>query len=235
MTFGNEYSSDYAYFIAGGRTLATIKQYEANKANIKGLYAEIVDELGAKDTVGLGGNSHFTFDEPVSNPALKFDGKNKSGEYSYTPNPETPEGRNLRARLEDVPEFDLGQVIFARRLTGAEKTSTNPDKLKQGYGYKNSHYEENSVMTSATFEKYGDTYVVSVPRTIHGIFNAASAKASIDEHYEQAAGYTYQWWTPPDSTPIPYSKVIELQEKEKGDQLTERSVTKKVAVQRHAS
>ena len=78
-----------------------------------------------------------------------------------------------------------------------------------------------------TFDKIGDTYVVSVPRVIRGVFNAASAKASKEDHYDQAAGYTFEWWSPPDSTQIPYSKLVELREKEKGDQLVPRTVMQK--------
>ena len=231
MYFGEEYSSNYAHYIAGGSTLVAIKKYEADKENVKGMYAEIVKELGARDISGMGRNSYFTFSAPVENPALEFEEKSGKGEYVYSPNSSTPEGLALLERLQDVPDFDLVQHIFAKRLTGAEQISTNPDKLRQAYGYKNSHYDENSPATSATYSKYGDTYVVNVPRTVRGIFNAASAKASREDHYDQAAGYTYQWWTPPDSTAIPYSRVIELQEKEKGEQLTQRSVLRKVAVQ----
>lgn len=228
MTLGQEYSNDYAHFIAGGSTLDAIKKYEADKENVQGMYADIVKDLGAKDFSGMRRNPYFSFAAAVENPALTFAKQDKSGDYVYSLNATTPEGRALQDKLKDVPDFDLGQRVFAKRVTGAEQVSTNPDNLDPGYGYQNSHYGENALATSATFSKYGDTYVVSVPRTVRGIFNEASAKASKEDHYEQAAGYTYEWWIPPDSTPIPYSKVIELQEKEKGDQLAPRSVTRKV-------
>jgi hypothetical protein len=83
--------------------------------------------------------------------------------------------------------------------------------------------------TAATFTKYGDTYVVSVPRVIRGIFNEASAKASEKDGYTQAAGYRYENWTPPDSVQIPYSKTIELREQQLGDQLKPVTVMKSVA------
>ena len=76
--------------------------------------------------------------------------------YVYSPNSPTPDGRALLERLEDVPDFHLGLRIFAKRLTGTEQIRTNPDKLRQSYGYKNSHYDENTVATSATYSKYGD-------------------------------------------------------------------------------
>ncbi len=227
MAFGDEYSSNYAYFIAGGATLAVIEKYEADRADTKGMQAAIAKEYGAKEFTGFGASGYLVFEKPIEHPALLLEDVYKSGDHVYRANSATPEGKALQAKFADVPEFDLTQGVFARRLTGAEKIATNPDDLQQnGYG-SGGHWSEKNTTTAATFTKYGDTYVVSVPRVIRGIFNEASAAASIQDHYTQAAGYTYERWTPPDSSEIPYSQVIALQEKQKGDQLAQRSVTKK--------
>ncbi|MBL8714053.1 MAG: hypothetical protein JNM12_14255 [Alphaproteobacteria bacterium] len=228
MAFGDEYSSNHAYFIAGGTTLAAIKKYEADSANPQAMQAVIVQEYGAKAFTGFGETGYLVFDKPVEHVALVLHTVHASGEHVYRPNHDTAEGRALQEKFADVPEFDLTHHVFAKRLTGAETVATNPDNLQPGGGYSaNGYYGENARESAASFQKYGDTYVVSVPRVIRGIFNDASAAASIKDNYPQAAGYTYERWTPPDSTEIPYSKVIELQEKQKGDQLAQRSVTKK--------
>ncbi|MCC7036957.1 MAG: hypothetical protein IT560_06565 [Alphaproteobacteria bacterium] len=231
MAFGDEYSSDYAYFIAGGTTLAAIKKYEADSADTKGMQAAIAKEYGAKEFTGVGERGYLVFDNPVENPALVLHTVYKSGGHVYRPNTDTAEGRALQEKFADVPEFDLSHHVFAKRLTGAETVATNPDHLRPSSGPVGiGHYNENATSSAASFRKYGDTYVVSVPRVIRGIFNEASAKASVEDNYTQAAGYTYERWTPPDSTEIPYSKVIELQEKQKGDQLAQHSVKRKIAV-----
>lgn len=183
----------------------------------------------AKKFSGFGSVGYLLFDNAIDHPALKLDEVYSSGEHAYAPNRATPEGRALQEKIADVPEMDLTQRIFAKRLTGVASVLTNPDNLHDSGSYARSHYDEKATATAATFEKYGDTYVVSIPRTIRGTFNEASAKASVEDRYTQAAGYTYEWWTPPGSREIPYSKVIELQEKEQGDQLFRRSVTKKTA------
>lgn len=227
MAFGDEYSSNYAYFIAGGSTLDAIKKYEADKADTKGMQAAIAREYGADSFDGFGETGYLVFKSATEHPALKLYKIYDHGGHVYSPNPETPEGKALQAKFSDVPEFDLTQHVFSRRLTGHESVQTNPDNLQQGGYGNNGHYGEKATATAASFTKYGDVYVVSIPRVIRGIFNEASAAASIQDHYPQAAGYTYERWTPPDSTEIPFSKVIELQEKQKGDQLAQRSVTKK--------
>ncbi|MDI1227448.1 MAG: hypothetical protein PSY14_07175 [bacterium] len=229
MPFGEEYLTDHAYFIAGGATLAVIEKYEADRANTKGLQDAIAKEYGAKKFSGLGDSGYLVFDTAVDHPALKLDEVYKSGDHVYAANRTTPEGRALQEKFSAVPDFDLTQSIFARRLTGAKTVVTNPDNLHDSGGYGNHHYREKHATTAATFQKYGDVYVVSIPRTVRGTFNAASAKASVEDRYQQAAGYTYEWWTPPDSRQIPYSRVVEMEEKEKGDQLARRSVTKKIA------
>ena len=228
MAFGDEYSSNYAYFIAGGSTLAAIEKYEADRANPKALQSAIAKEFGAKEFTGFGESAYLVFEKPVQNPALVLEEVYKSGDSVYRPNLDTPEGKALQARFADIPEFDLSQDIFAQRLTGAAFIETNPDHLQQGYDGGLGHYRDKATATAATFTKYGDTYVVSMPRVIRGIFNEVSAKASVDEHFSQAAGYRYEWASPPDSTEIAYSKVVELNEKQKGDQLNKRSIAKKV-------
>jgi len=232
MALGKEYSSDYAYFIAGGKTLETIKQYESDVANEKQLRAALAQELGGKDITGSRFEATLYSDKEITAPpgfTLERKPEGKSKLWAYKADRKTAEGRAVIERLEEIPQFDLGRRIFAKRLTGATEVLTNPDNLHQAFGDSNSHYDQKRTTWTASFSKYGETYVVSVPRTVRGIFNEESKRASIEDHYDQAAGYTYYWFTPPDSKEIPYSKLIELQEKEKGDQLAQRTIKAKIA------
>jgi len=226
---GAEYSTDYAYFIAGGRTLAAIESYLDDKKNSKALRAAIAQDVGALDVIGYKGrDASLVFDHAVENPALTPDDVSGAGQrYYYRPDETTPEGKALIARIDDIPDFDMTHSVFARRLMGVEEVATNPDNLQDSFGNANRNYAEGATARAASFSQYGDTYVVSVPRTVRGIFNEASRKSSEEEGYTQAAGYVYDWATPPDSQPIPYSKVVELQEREKGDQLAPRTVMRK--------
>lgn len=230
MAFGNEYTSDYAYFIAGGKTLEAIKQYEYDKEHEKEILKGIAEELGGTSLVGSVHEITVYADKELSNPILKLEEQreNRNGKFwVYQVDRNTPEGAALFERIADIPTFDLTHRVFGRRLTGKETVLTNPDNLQESYG--NSHYREKNEAATASFQKIGDTYVVSTPRVIRGVFNDESKEASLRDHYNQAAGYTYEWYTPPDSQPIPYSRVVELREQEKGDQLKPATVAKKVA------
>ena len=233
MAFGQEYADNYAHFIAGGRTLDIIKQYEADVENPQPLKDALAKEYGAVSMSGGKYSALFTFTKETTHPALTlFDTKEKDGKtsYSYEANEETAEGKALLEKLRNIPDLELTYSLFAKRLTGQEDVKTNPDHLRDPQNYSDSGpYSENHRTTSATYRQYGDTYVVSVPRTVRGVFNAASQKESEEKGYNCAAGYRYEWFTPPDSTPIPYSKVVELREKTLGDQLTPRRVPKSIA------
>jgi len=229
MSFGQEYSDHYAHFIAGGRTLEIIKQYEADCKNTQTLLNDIAHEYGAESLNGGRYSATLRFAEKTKHPALKFT-KEKTEEdgrvvYLYDINPETPEGDALLDKIDDVPTGnELTYALFAKRLTGEKDVPTNPDHLRDQYTNDSNHYGLNHTTTSAMYHKYGDTYVVSVPRTVRGVFNAASKKESKEKGFNCAAGYRYEWFTPPDSKPIPYSKTIELREKALGDQLAPRRV-----------
>ena len=126
MATERDYSSDNAHFIAGGKTLDIIKQYEADVADPRSLEKAIVRELGAKErSDGL-----FIFDQPVENPALRFFSLRKpNDDHAYAVSDETPEGEALKNRLRDIPFIDEYQRIFSNRLTGTRDISINPDKL----------------------------------------------------------------------------------------------------------
>lgn len=234
MALGKEYSTNHAYFIAGGKTLETIEKYIHDSEH----YSEIVDgiaaEYGAKDVVGSRYEVSFFFENEVNIPGLKLDrppkeNKEDGPSWVYDADADTPEGQAIMERFADLPHLDLTQRIFAKRLTGVQEVPTNPDNLQEGFGSDTpDHYRENAMATAATFSKYGDVYVVSVPRTIHAYYDEASKEASVKHSFNVAAGYTYDWFTPPDSVEIPYSKVIELGEAELGDQLEKRTVKKQV-------
>ncbi|MDE1152780.1 MAG: hypothetical protein PW788_09610 [Micavibrio sp.] len=226
-TFGKEYSTDYAYFIAGGKTLDAIKQYEADAANPQQAFLKIAQSYGAEAFFGSAYMAAFVFANETSSPAFKDGTATADGKFEYAANSATPEGKKLLAELANVPDMDLTHRAFARRLTGTEYAPTNPDKLYEDAGSSHSHYSENHSAVAASFSKYGDTYVVSVPRVVRGIFNEAAQKAP-DERYTNTIGYTYEWLTPADSTPIPYSKVIELREQTLGEQLTPRVTARKI-------
>ena len=229
MAFGQEYADHYAHFIAGGRTLEIIKQYEADCENPQPLLDKLAREYGAESLKGGRYNATFRFTEKTTHPALTFmqEKTEKDGTtvYLYDINTETPEGLALYDKMEDIPSgLEMTYALFAKRLTGQKDVPTNPDHLRDQYINDNGHYGLNHTTTSAMYRKYGDTYVVSVPRTVRGVFNAASKKESEEQGYSCAAGYRYDWFTPPDSKPIPYSKVVELREKTLGDQLAPRRV-----------
>tara|TARA_R110002124_G_scaffold141145_6_gene305557 strand:- start:509 stop:1237 length:729 start_codon:yes stop_codon:yes gene_type:complete len=235
MSFGQEYSDHYAHFIAGGRTLEIIKKYEADCENPQPLLDEIAREYGALSLKGGRYNATFRFAEKTTHPALTFmqEKTEKDGKtvYLYDINTDTPEGLALYDKMEDIPSgLEMTYALFAKRLTGQKDVPTNPDHLRDPSGRSdNGHYGLEHTTTAAMYRKYGETYVVSVPRTIRGVFNAASKKESEEKGYPCAAGYRYEWLTPADSTPIPYSKVIELREKTLGDQLVPRRVPKTIA------
>lgn len=235
MAFGQEYADSYAHFIAGGRTLEIIKQYEADKKNPQPLLDEIAREYGALSLKGGRYNATFRFAEKTTHPALEFmkEKTEKDGRvvYLYDINHDTPEGAALFDKLEDIPTgMEATFSLFAKRLTGQEDVKTNPDRLRDTSYGGSGPYSEDYSTTPAIYRQYGDTYVVSVPRTVRGVFNEASEKETQKEGYKIAAGYRYEWFTPPDSTPIPYSKVVELREKTLGDQLAPRRVPGRISV-----
>ncbi len=229
MTFGAEYSDRaYAHFIAGGRTLDIIIKYEEDKKNAKETVEALRQELRATNIFFL---NTFLFDHKIDDPRFVLNEKHshlEESDFNYAITHATPEGRAFQARVDDIPFLPGDYKIFARRLTGTEEVHTNPDHLKDhrsigsGIGY------GDCATVAATYEKYGDIFVVSVPRVIHGIFNEVSRAQDKEYHFtgdvRMSDGYRYDWFTPPDSTPIPWSKVIELQEKELGDQTAPREV-----------
>lgn len=235
MAFGQEYADHYAHFIAEGRTLDVIKQYETDCANPQPLLDEIAREYGALSLKGGRYNATFRFAEKTDHPALEFmeEKTEKDGRvvYLYDINHDTPQGIALFDKMENIPTgLEMSFALFAKRLTGQKEITTNPDNLRDpSGGNDNRHYGLEHTTTAAIYRQYGDTYVVSVPRTIRGVFNAASQKDSEENGYHCAAGYRYEWFTPPDSKPIPYSKVIELREKTLGDQLAPRRVPGSIA------
>ncbi len=233
MAFGDEYTSNDVHFIAGGRTLEFLKRYEWEKQNPDAALAEIAKEYGGIHAIGSGyEGASMLFVQPVNNPLFinqepqSFKGKDT---WYYTVNPDHPDAAALIERINAVPKYELGFNRFAKRFTGEESTFTNPDNLRDPDGYSSSPYRIGGQANSAIYRKYGDTFVVSVPRVVRGIFNEASAKLSAEERVPMAAGHTFEWFTPPDSQQIPYSKVIELREQSLGDQLKARTVNKPVA------
>ncbi len=226
MAFGKEFSDQDAHFIAGGRTLELIRKYEEDERNAKDTVENLRQELGASF---LAFPYYYLFDHEIADPRFVLDDKDKKSETrTYVINNETPEGRAFQERVDDIPHLSLTFKIFARRLTGAEEIHTNPDHLKDSASGSSHSYGEYAT-TAATYRKYGDVYVVSVPRVIHGVFNEASQALDKQYHFDgkrarMSDGYRYDWFTPPDSEPIPYSKVIELREKELGSQTEPRAV-----------
>ena len=217
---GSEYSDSYAHFIAGGKTLAVIRKFEDDCKNHKQLIQNIADEYGAKRVwpeLQL-----FLFEHETNHPALKLEEHDaKSGTYEYTVDEATPEGKALAERFKDTPSgLTLTFRIFAHRLTGTEETERNPDKIITHSN--NDTYGKDKTTTSAIYYKYKDTYVVSVPITVKAIFSEAAKNS--EDHGGHIIGHSYDWFTPPDSQQIPSSKVVELQEKAKGDQLIRHKV-----------
>lgn len=229
MAFEHQYLDKSAHFIAGGRTLEIIKKYEYDQEHWKEAYAAIAKEFGANELHGNRFLPFFLFDNPVSNPALDAGEADKTRDgktvYLYKVNPDTPEGKALMQRIGDIPKNELGFHLFAKKLTGQENTPVNPDNLEDPQAAKpNAYYPHpnyaNTEYDAAIYRKYGDTYVVSTPLVVRGIFNDAAKK--------EAEGYTYEWFTPPDSEQIPYSKVVEIREKALGDQLKPQVSTQAV-------
>lgn len=220
--FGKEYTSNNAYFIAGGRTLALVKEYEEQKRSSFGPLDAIAADYGGialqRDESGI---KLFAFkkldseglelkefvDAPSAGTAL----------YVYSPKADTPAGQAIIERVSNVP--GPANEVFGKWLTGKQLTETNPDGLSDHENLGRGHYYKGTELASATFERYGDAYVIAVPRVIRGVFNDEAKKLSKGGRFNISAGYTYEWFTPPDSTPIPYSKVVELQEQQLGDQL----------------
>jgi len=228
MTFGAEFSDQYAHFIAGGRTLELIRKYEEDEENAKATIDALKEELGATYIVFP---YYYVFDHEIEDPRFVLNEKDsdpQSPSFCYEINWDTPEGRSFQERVDDIPHMSPTYTIFARRLTGTEEVYTNPDHLSNPQDSGSGNYSKYATV-SAMYGKYGDTYVVSVPRIIHGIFNEASQALDKKYHFTRGTakvsdGYHYDWFTPPDSEPIPYSKVIELREKELGSQTTPREV-----------
>lgn len=231
MAIGWEYTDNDVHFIAGGRTLALIRQYEWDKANPDKVYARIAGEYGGIGAAGSAESAGVIFAQAVDNQLFINPSpqqyKGTEAIY-YSVNLELPEGRELAQRIEDVPAYELGFNRFAKRLTGAEETRINPDDLRdRGPGASSSPYNRDyDEVIAASYRKYGDTYVVSVPRVVRGIFNDAAAPDPRDGDVRRASGYTFEWFTPPDSQQIPFSKVVELRESILGDQLAPRVVEK---------
>lgn len=222
MSFGSHYSdSNYAHFIAGGRSLALIRQYLEDVRNRDALSTALAREVGAEEIIGKA----FKSSQPLQHPALVFDEKN-GNTYFYTLDCATAEGAALQARLEDIPPaFTLVHDVFARRLTGAAKTQTNPDNLRLPVGsVLGAHFGDQHETWSASFEKIGEDYVISVPRAIRGVFNSAATPQDEARGLRHADGYEYAWFTPPDSELIPLSRLIALREAQKGDQAQPRRV-----------
>lgn len=222
--FGKEYSSDNAYFIAGGRTLELIKKYEEDQKNPDALFDAIAHEYGAKKQYS---GQIFMFDQETKNPAFKLDIYGSKDEWVYIVNEETPEGRALEERLKDVPFVNNS---FPKRLTGKADILVNPDNIDQEI-HGSTPYAPGTTRYAAGYRQYGDIYVVSIPRTIHAVFNDASKRYQ-DMGSNVAGGYRYEWFTPPDSQPIPYSKVVELKEKELADQTKPQQINKLVVLRR---
>jgi hypothetical protein len=233
MAFGSEYSDDHVHFIAGGRTRALIEKYIWEKENADKVLEGIAKEYGGiAATGGAGEGASMLFAAPTDNPLFtggEPDSYKGQKAYYYKVNTALPEGKALAGRINDVPKWELGFNRFAKRLTGAETVNANPDDLRDFGGGEGRMYGSEYGTLSAYYRKYGDTYVVSVPRVLRGVFNEASEKLSQENRVKMSAGYTYEWFTPPDSTQIPYSKVIELREQELGDQLKPQVASKPVA------
>ncbi len=229
MGFGSEYSDDHVHFIAGGRTLAIVEQYIWDKEHAKEILQDLARDMGAADVIPGDRAVVFIFDQPTENPLLNYvenrPYKGKDNFY-YEARKDTPEGLALHNRVNDVPLYELGFDLFAKRLTGAETVLANPDHLRENLGGAPGRYDSEYGIDAASYSKFGDTYVVSVPRVLRGVFNEASEKLSVEKRVPMAAGHTFEWFTPPDSQQIPYSKVIELREKVLGDQLKPAVVMK---------
>ena len=239
--FADDYSSPYAYFIAEGRSLEAIKKEEAFKANIDAMEEAIARDYGA-DRYEYGS---LYSDHPLpENPALALSMITATGgglqpnlmyeknstydgpkEYSYRANWHVPEGEALRDRMDSIPEY-YRNVTFLMELFGKNEygdlkvdyTLINPDKLENPETHTTyTTFGDTNDASAAKWTKYGDTYVIAVPRTIRGIFNAASEKETAKlglTDTKIAAGYRYDWFTPPGSKPIPYSEVLKLAKKE---------------------
>jgi hypothetical protein len=234
--FGAEYSSDSAYFIVKkrrlfgrrGRTLELIKKLEDEYKNREAILAEVAREYGANELTAIG-VFIFKSDHDIADPALKFEpdfSSDPQKDFFYTINEKTSEGRALQERLDDLPAYAIDNRVFARRLTGAEYVVVNPDKLQEPGTYE-TRFGGRENAQAAHYRKYGNVYFVEVPITLRGIFNEVSEKESI-RGAKRFAGYIYEWFTPPDSRQIPYSKVIKLREKELGDQKKPRQVNVKL-------
>lgn len=234
--FFEEYLSTHAFFIAGGRTLEVIKKYEDDVNNHMDLLKEVAQQMGAKEYL----LTVFTFDHEIDpHPALQklkrvipLAKGEKETEYCYCINENTEEGRLLREQIEnDTPSNVSGPEIFAKRLFGTAKVTTNPDNL---FDYKRDnlpedHYRAEYQVPAASYHKYGEIYVVAVPRTVRGIFNQVSEDPNERDYHYVTEGYRYEWATPPDCQPISYSQVIALRENEAGDQNEKKEVRERIA------
>lgn len=219
--FGKEYFTQTAYFLARGRTLDIIKKYEADKASAKQDLAQIAAEYGAVEI-------YPALEEACSKQTLDPDiFENREGN-SYRIRRDTPAGQALLERIADIPDTDWHQHIFAKRLSGAKETKLNPDNIDE-YGER--HYELNKTDTAARFSRIGDEYVVQVPRVLRAVFDASAKHHPKDSPCgTMCESHRFEWFTPPDSEPIPYSKMTELREREMGDQTVQRTVQGQVFV-----
>jgi len=230
--FGEEYLSNSAYFLAGGRTLEVIRQFENDVENRQALLDAIAHDYGANAVYGTE-RASFAASHKISSPALVFTNAYGGEEgalktYYYEVNKATPEGRALQERLKDIPDR-AASLVFAKRLTGDDFTSRNPDKLMDREMRSTKFGNDGDLTVAASYHKYGEVYVVEVPRTIRAIFTAASEKDSEKRHTQRAAGYRYEWFTPPDSEPLRDSQVLALREEtELCDQTKPQSVRAKM-------
>jgi hypothetical protein len=233
--FGEEYTSNYAYFIAGGETLEIIEQFEKDAANRDALQNAIALEHGAK-AVEIDGIHGFRFlsDREINDPALVFD-KSYSGldaSKVYLINEKTDEGKALRARLDDVPSGIKDHACFAQRLLADKDTDkdkayvlTNPDRLldDEGRGGYEGHYKVDNQKLAVSYSKHGNVYLVKVPHVIHGIgiqFNEAASDRT-------ATGYGYDWFKPPGSDAIPDYVALAIKQVGLGDQTKPQQVKTK--------
>jgi hypothetical protein len=96
----------------------------------------------------------------------------------------------------------------------------NPDQLDDTASYMP---KRGSQQQAAFYYKAGGEYVIEVPRVLRAVFDKARAYPSEDSNYlTKCESYRVEWFTPADAEPVPYSRVVELQEKDRGDQTAQR-------------
>jgi hypothetical protein len=228
VDFGKEYYTQTAYFLARGRTLDVIAKYEADKENSEKILEDIGTEFGAERALSDGTFfSDRELDEAIFTLEKKYEHQGRD-KYIYQARTDTAEGRTLLERVKDVPSLDLTQRIFARRLTGIAEVKLNPDNIDH-HGER--HYYLNRTDIAATFSRIGTEYVVQVPRVLRAVFDASAKPYPENRPFgTMCESHRFEWFTPPDSKAVPYSMVIELRERELGDQLAQRTVHGKALV-----